>query len=319
MNTYTKTEVDTLLYTNFTSLPSIVDNFDSKTEIDSTLSDYTTSAQLHTDFYSKVKTNLMFDTYTTATQLYDGFTSKGYVNQMLVQSTTLFEFFCTKGDIDTLLADKVSNTGDIPLPGMLDIGTSAYTKSRIRRNAEIGGYTGYAELQAANSYDMFLNLSATRTDGGLMYFQINGGSYMQLPGSDGKVNVYKDASINSNLNVSKTLNLTSSTNGWFVGRYESTSNEAGVLFEYDTPASSTSWWQGVWGANTNGFNIWYNYQGLSLKSNGSAVLSGSLTQNSDASLKGNVEDVGLTGCRNMLDNISVKTCTRNDVEEGNKR
>ena len=77
--------------------------------------------------------------------------SKGYVNQMLVQSTTLFEFYYTKGDFDTLLADKVSNIGDISLPGMLDIGTSAYTNSRIRCNAEVGGYTGYAELKAASS------------------------------------------------------------------------------------------------------------------------------------------------------------------------
>ena len=46
---------------------------------------------------------------------------------MLVQSTTLFEFYYTKGDINTLLADKVSDIGDMSLPGMLDIGTSAYT------------------------------------------------------------------------------------------------------------------------------------------------------------------------------------------------
>ena len=84
---------------------------------------------------------------------------------MLVQSTTLFEFYCTKGDIDTLLADKVSNTGNVSLPGHLDIGTT-YTSSRIRCNAEVNGYTGYAELKAHSSYDMFLNLSTTRIDGG---------------------------------------------------------------------------------------------------------------------------------------------------------
>ena len=55
------------------------------------------------------------------------------------------------------------------------------------------------------------------------------------------------------------------------------------------------------------------------KSNGSAVLSGSLTQDSDATLKGNVEDVGLTDCMNMLENIHAKTYTRNDMDEGNKR
>ena len=42
----------------------------------------------------------------------------------------------------------------------------------------------------------------------------------------------------------------------------------------------------VFGVLTRMINIWFNYQGSSLKSNGSAVLSGSLTQNPDASLKG---------------------------------
>ena len=69
-----------------------------------------------------------------------------------------------------MFADKVTNIGDVELPGMLDIGTSGYTNSRIRCNAELNGYAGYAELNAASSYDMFLNLSTTRTDGGWMYF-----------------------------------------------------------------------------------------------------------------------------------------------------
>ena len=58
--------------------------------------------------------------------------------------------------------------------------------------------------------------------------------------------------------------------------------------------------------------------GLTIQNNGSASLSGSLTQNSDASLKENVEDVELNGCMNMLENINVKTYTRHDMEEGNK-
>ena len=96
--------------------------------------------------------------------------------------------FCTQTETDNLPADKLINIGDISLPGMLDIGTSGYTDSRIRCNADIGGYTGYAELKAANSYDMFLNLPNTRTDGGWMYFKINNDDYIQLPGSDNKVN-----------------------------------------------------------------------------------------------------------------------------------
>ena len=87
--------------------------------------------------------------------------------------TLLGDSFYTKTETDTLLANKVTNICDITLQGMFDIGTSGYTNSRIRCNADIGGYTGYAELRVANSYDMFLNLSATRTDGGCMYFKIN--------------------------------------------------------------------------------------------------------------------------------------------------
>ena len=169
-------------------------------EIDSTLSDSTTSAQLHTDFYSKVKMNLILDTYTTTNQRYDGFYSKGYVNQVLVQSTTLFEFYYTKGDIDTLLADKVSNIGYISLPGMLDIGTT-YTNSRTRCNAEVGGHTGYAELKAAGSWDMFLNLQTTYPNGGWMYFKIINDDYIQLSCSDNEVNIYKDTTISGNLDI----------------------------------------------------------------------------------------------------------------------
>ena len=84
---------------------------------------------------------------------------------------------------------------------MLDIGTLGYTNSRIRCNAYIGGYTGYAELRAANSYGMFLNLSTTRTDGGWMYVKINNDGCMQLSSSGNKVDIYKDTSISGDLDV----------------------------------------------------------------------------------------------------------------------
>ena len=105
-----------------------------------------------------------------------------------------YTFFYTKADTDTLLADKLTNTGDIGLPGWLDIGTSGYANSRIRCNADVGGHIGYAELKANGSWDMFLNLQTTYPNGGWMYFKINNDDYMQLPGSDNKVNIYKDTS-----------------------------------------------------------------------------------------------------------------------------
>ena len=50
LNTWTKTEVDILLYTNYPSLSFIAENLYAKAELDSTLSAYTTSTQLHTVF-----------------------------------------------------------------------------------------------------------------------------------------------------------------------------------------------------------------------------------------------------------------------------
>ena len=124
---------------------------------------------------------------------------------MVLTSVQTEALYYNKADTGTLLADKVSNIGDISLPGMLDIGTSDYTNSRIRCNAELGGYTGYAELRAASSYDMFLNRSTTRTDGGLMYFKIDNDDYLQLACSDNKVNIYKVTTISSNLSINGDL------------------------------------------------------------------------------------------------------------------
>ena len=181
--------------------------------------------------------------------------------------------FYNKAETGTLLADKLTNTGDIDLPGWLDIGTSGYTNSRIRCNAEVSGYTGYAELRAATSYDRFLNLPTTRTDGGWMYFKINNDDYIQLPGSDSKVNIYKDTSISGDLEPQRLtisepsndddipLQIINNSQNWFVASLESTIAGDGCLMQWMTPASSTYWWSGVWGTNVKGFNIWFNYQG----------------------------------------------------------
>ena len=186
-------------------------------------------------------------------------------------------------------------------------------------------------MKAATSYDIYLNQSTTYPNGGWMYFKINNDDYMQLSGSDNKVDNYKDTAISGNLESQRLtinkpsndddipLQIINNNQNWFVASLESTISGDGCLMQWKTTGSSTYWWSGVWGTNTNEFNIWFNYQGLSRKSNGSAVLSGSLTQNSDASFKDNVEDVDLTDCTNMLENIDVKTYTRNDMEEGKKR
>ena len=112
--------------------------------------------------------------------------------------------FDSTTETDILLADKLTNIGDIELPGWLDTGTSGYTNSRIRCNATgNGGDSGYAELRAYSSYDMCLNLQTTYPNGGCMYFKINNDDYIQLSGSDNKVNIYKGTVIKGRLYVGK--------------------------------------------------------------------------------------------------------------------
>ena len=50
---------------------------------------------------------------------------------------------------------------------------------------------------------MFLNLSTTYPNGGWMYLKMNNDGYMQLSGSDDKVNVYKDTTVCGNLDAGK--------------------------------------------------------------------------------------------------------------------
>ena len=83
-----------------------------------------------------------------------------------------------------------------------------------------------------------------------------------------------------------------------MGQLESTLNNIGCLVEYTTFASSTSWWTGVWGTNTNEFKIWFNYKGLAIKPAGEAVIGGNLDVGQDqaqTSIRAYVNHVGYIG------------------------
>ena len=205
-NYMTSLSITEALMNNCTTITFLVDDFHSKTETDSTLRDYITSTQTDDPYYTESEIDTTLNSYSPSAQILSNYYSKLYIdstfyhqlkqehfititetdNMLLSYSTGSYVDynFYTKTETDTSLADKVTSIGDSDLPGMLDIGTSGYTNSRIRCNADIGGYTGYAELRAANYCDMFLNLSTTRTDGGWMYFKINNDDYMQLSSSD---------------------------------------------------------------------------------------------------------------------------------------
>ena len=193
--------------------------------------------------------------------------------------------FYTKTETDTLLADKVINIGDISLPGMLDIGTSGYTNARIRRNAELNGCTGYAELRAAPSYDKYVDLSTTGTDGGWMYFKINNDDYIQLSGSDSKGNIYKVTTINGTLGV-QGLSVTNTSarpietnntmhNGPYLVATSQNYNNNVLLFALRCRPLNQLWCFGV--TTSNQYIISHeNSTKLSIQSNGNTTIRGNL-------------------------------------------
>ena len=145
--------------------------------------------------------------------------------------------FYNKTDTDNLLANKVSNIGDVSLSGNLDLGTT-YANSRIRCHADESGYTGYVELNAYNSYDIYLNLSTTRTDGGWMYFAINNDNYMQLSGSENKVHMYNKLDVNVNNSASSIKAYNTTTGYTSYKQLEAKWNSQGyVNFESDRPGA----------------------------------------------------------------------------------
>ena len=230
---YTKTEIDSQL-TDYTTITYLQGNYMTTLSITETLmnncatitllvANFYNEAYLDNQFSSQadvseltslVTTDYLTTKYTNSVDLSTGYYNKTETGIMLLAYGTgsyVDYTFCNKADTGNLLADKLTNIGDISLPGWLDICTLGYTNSRIRCNAEVGGCTGYAELRAASSYDMFLNLDTTRTDGGWIYLRINNDSYIQLSGSDNKVNIYKDTSISGNLDVAGVMDSSKNT------------------------------------------------------------------------------------------------------------
>ena len=147
---------------NYATITFIIDNFHPKTEIDSTLSDYITSIQIGASCYTKSEIDTTLRLYSPSAQILSICYSKLYIDNTFISPTEtgalyynktgtgnmLLSYstgsyvdytFYTKTQTDTLLADKWTNIGYIDLPGMLDIGTSGYTNSRIRCNAVVGG------------------------------------------------------------------------------------------------------------------------------------------------------------------------------------
>ena len=148
---------------------------------------------------------------------------------------------------------------------------------------QLSGYTGYAELRAATSYDMFLNLSTTRTDGGWMYFKINNDDFIQLSGSDNKINIYKDAIVSGKLGIGGIASPCDSLHIKGAIRIEPTSHSVFVFYHSpNTDFGSNSYSINAYVRNGDGNSNLKFYNSRS-GSNYNVVIDGDLDVGVDAS------------------------------------
>uniref|UniRef100_UPI004049C80D tail fiber domain-containing protein n=1 Tax=Flavobacterium sp. TaxID=239 RepID=UPI004049C80D len=355
-NYYTKTEIDTQLtdYATMTLIdvfydkPYLDNQFSLKADVSTTITtdylttNYTDTVALTSGCYNKTETDTILLSYSTGSYVdtnlslkadssqLSSFASLDYLHLKCTDSVDIASNYYNKTDTDNLLANKVSTTGDVSISGNLE------AVGRIL----IDGSHLYVQPKSTTSFETlifdqsFSTAFGSDSHGVNVFGRQGGDSHLKFYNSrsNSNCNVLIDGNLDVGGGISTTnLNLTNSeqyifllvisNNGgnWFQGEYLANNANVGCLFRYKTSASTNYWWSGVWGSNINEFKIWFDYKGLSVKQDGSAILTGSLTQNSDASLKDNVEDVDLTDCMNMLENINVKTYTRNDMEEGNQR
>ena len=163
-------------------------------------------------------------------------------------------------------------------------------------------------VKAESSYDMLLNISTTRIDGGWMYFKINNDDFIQLSCSDNKVTIYKYTTINGNLDAQRlTLNKPSTDSetplkiinnnpNWKVMALESTIAGDGCLQSFKTAQSPIVRNTGVW--NQNQYGIRHGVHGLWIYDNGNISISGNLNVGvgaSQTSVKAYVNHAGHQG------------------------
>ena len=330
--TYTKTEVDNLLLSlDFTNI------FYQKEQVDTLLTFkqdnlIDKSLELSLLYNGKYLQSVVPGNNITMSYALSG--TDANVRNILISAD--LSNYHTKAYIDNQISGLVTTDYlNLKYTNSVDLSTNYYNKTEV--DTQLTNYytTTYlddwitAELYVLeNNFTNYYN--KTETDNILASYHT--GSYVDT-------NFYDKAETNNlliNLNTQQViatrpdgvggrydyaLQVINNTDWWEVMKIESTKAGDGCLVEYVLNGCSSNFVSGYL-QNPCRFIIAYDHAGgpgLTVQNNGSATLSGSLTQNSDASLKDNVEDVELNDCMNMLENIHVKTYTRNDMEEGNKR
>ena len=199
--------------------------------------------------------------------------------------------------VDYNLANKVPTTGDATISGTLTVQRLSITNTSARpieiNNTMHNGPYLVAISQNHSSNDLLFALRCLPLNQLWCFGVATSNQYIISHENSTKLSIQPNgnATISGNLDVSKVSNLqrhptesdtiplvittTSSSGAGFMGKCVPTVKVC--LFNCITNASSSSWWQGVV-SGLNEFVIKTGSKGLTIKSNGSAVLSGSLTQ-----------------------------------------
>ena len=87
----------------YATITFIVDNFYSKTEIDSTLSDYITSTQIDASCYTKSEIGTTLNLYPPPAQILSNFHSKLHIDNTFISSTQTGALYYNKTETDNML------------------------------------------------------------------------------------------------------------------------------------------------------------------------------------------------------------------------
>ena len=112
----------------------------------------------------------------------------------------------TQSETDTLLAHKVSTTGNVSLSGNLNFGVGA-SASTIKAYATHDGNTGYIEVYESRRGQCYLNC-ITNLSYGTRHLTVNDVVLMRCTRWDDQVNIYKDTAVSKKIDVGSTTSLT---------------------------------------------------------------------------------------------------------------
>ena len=171
LNTYTNTEVDTMLFRSNSNVYSSI------ALLDLTLQSYLTNNQLAEAYYNTTeRVTLLLTNYTsidfalqpylTNIQIAEAYYNKLETDNLFTKFTSIaamdlaLQSYYDKTETDNLLANKVSTTGDVSLGGNLDVGAATTISSNLTINGNLGSSMRFpSDIKSSTIHAYFWTLA----------------------------------------------------------------------------------------------------------------------------------------------------------------